>query len=293
MDLTRGTENEQAALWNGSAGRAWVAAQEMLDQMYKPFEDLLADMICAGSGRRVLDVGCGTGATTLALARRLGAKGHCIGADVSAPMIAAAQARAEREGSTASFVRADLQIHAFEPASFEAIMSRFGVMFFDDPVLAFANLRRAASDGAELHCIVWRSAADNPFMTTAERAAAPLLPNLPARRPGEPGQFSFADRQRVSSILEASGWAGIDIRPLDVECTMPEKELVGYFARLGPVGRILQEADQRTRTQVIETVRAAFAPYVHGTEVRYTAACWMICARAPSASAVSKEAAHE
>ncbi|KLU23866.1 SAM-dependent methyltransferase, partial [Caballeronia mineralivorans PML1(12)] len=111
------------------------------------------------------------------------------------------------------------------------------------------------------------------------------LPNLPSRRPGAPGQFSFADRQRVSSILEQSGWAEIDIRPLDVNCSLPEKELVGYFTQLGPVGLILQEADERTRTQVIETVRSAFDPYVHGTEVRYTAACWMVSARAPSTSA--------
>jgi ubiquinone/menaquinone biosynthesis C-methylase UbiE len=285
MDVNHQTENEQTALWNGSAGHAWVAAQEVLDQMFKPFEDLLVDMICAGSGHRVLDVGCGTGSTTLAVARRLGAKGHCTGADVSAPMISAAQARAEREDSTASFIRADAQTHALQPASFDRIMSRFGVMFFDNPVLAFANLRRAAKDGAELRCIAWRSAADNPFMTTAERTAAPLLPNLPGRRPGAPGQFSFADRQRVSSILEQSGWAEIDIRPLDVDCNLPEKELVGYFTQLGPVGLILQEANERTRTQVIETVRSAFDPYVHGTEVRYTAACWMVSARAPSASA--------
>src|SRR6202011_1020488 len=94
MDVNQQTENEQTALWNGSAGRAWVAAQELLDPMLKPFEDLLVDMICAGSGHRVLDVGCGTGSTTLAVARRLGAKGHCIGADISEPMIAAAPAPA-------------------------------------------------------------------------------------------------------------------------------------------------------------------------------------------------------
>jgi hypothetical protein len=162
-------------------------------------------------------------------------------------------------------------------------MSRFGVMFFDNPVPAFANLRRAARDDAELRCIVWRSAADNPFMTAAERAAAPLLPALPARRPSAPGQFSFADRHQESSILEESGWGGIDIRSLDVECTLPEKELVGYFTRLGPVGLVLQEADAQTRSRVIDTLRAAFDPYVHGADVRYTAACWMVSARAPSA----------
>ena len=128
-------------------------------------------------------------------------------------------------------------------------------------------------------------------MTTAERAAAPLLPNLPARRPGAPGQFALADRRRVSSILEESGWAEIDIQPLDVACTLPEKELAGYLTRLGPVGTALQEADERTRTRVIEKVRAAFDPYVHGAEVRFTAACWTIGARAPSASAAPEKTA--
>jgi hypothetical protein len=162
------------------------------------------------------------------------------------------------------------------------IMSRFGVMFFEDSVRAFANLRRAARDDAELRFIAWRSAAENPFMTTAERAAAPLLPNLPARRPDGPGQFAFADRSRVHAILEDSGWTRIDIQPIDVACTLPEKELLGYVTRLGPVGLILHEVDDRTRTQVIEALRAAFDPYVHGADVRFTGACWMIGARAPA-----------
>lgn len=282
MSVTRQPDNEQTTLWNGPAGRAWVDAQEVLDQMFKPLEDLLVEAVLAGSGRRVLDVGCGTGSTTLAVTRLLGAKGHCTGIDISEPMITAARARAGREGTPASFIRANAQDHAFEPASFDMLISRFGVMFFDDFVRAFANLRRAAKDDAELRFVAWRSPSENPFMTTAERAAAPLLPNLPARRPDAPGQFAFADQRRVHRILEESGWAGIDIQPIDVPCTLPEKELVRYLTRLGPLGLILHEADDRTRTQVIETVRAAFEPYVHGAEVRFNAACWMIGARAPA-----------
>ena len=292
MDITHQTGNEQTALWNGRAGRAWVESQVLLDQMLKPFEDLLAEVARAGSWRRVLDVGCGTGGTTLAVARQLGAEGYCTGIDISEPMIAAARARARQEDTTANFIRADAQTHAFAPASFDMIISRLGVMFFDNPVVAFANLRRAASDDAGLRCLAWRSAAENPFMTTAERAAAPLLPDLPARQPGAPGQFAFADRHRVASILEESGWAAIDIQPIDVECILPENALTGYLTRLGPVGLILEDADERTRAQVIDTVRAAFDPYVRGDEVRYTAACWMVSARAPSASGAPKEAAN-
>ena len=280
MDVPHETDDEQAKRWNGVAGRAWVDAQQLLDQMFKPLEELLVEAVAAASRGRVLDVGCGTGSTTLAVARRLGLKGHCIGIDISDPMIAAARARAEREGVAAQFIRANAQVHAFEPESADVIISRFGVMFFDDPVQAFANLLRAASHDAELRLIVWRSAADNPFMTTAERAAASILPNLPARRPDGPGQFAFADRERVSVILEKSGWAEIDLRPVDVDCTLPEKELSRYLTRLGPVGMALQEADDSTRARVVETVRPAFDPYVHGTEARFTAACWMIGARA-------------
>ena len=108
---------------------------------------------------------------------------------------------------------------------------------------------------------------------------------MPARQPDAPGQFALADPHRVRSILEESGWTGIDIQPVDVDCTMPEKDLRGYFTRLGPLGLMLQEqvADKRTRAHVIDTVRAAFDPYVHGSEVRFTAACWMIGALAASA----------
>ena len=117
-------------------------------------------------------------------------------------------------------------------------------------------------------------------MTTAERAAAPLLPNLPARQPNAPGPFALADERRVTGILEESGWTALDLQPIDVPCTLTEKDLVRYLSRFGPVGLALREADEPTRTRVIETVRAAFDPYVHGEEVRYTAACWMVGAAA-------------
>jgi SAM-dependent methyltransferase len=270
--------DEQTTLWNGPAGRAWVELQQLLDQMFQPLEGMLVDAVSAASATRVLDVGCGTGSTTLAVARRLGARGSCVGFDLSAPMIAVARARAEREGTPATFIVGNAQDHTFERAEFDMLISRFGVMFFEDPVRAFANLRRAARDGAVMRFIVWRSAAENPFMTTAERAAAPLLPNLPPRKPNAPGQFAFADRRRVHSILEESGWTEIDLRPVDVTCSFPAKKLSHYETRLGPVGMVLQEADDQTRAKVTEVVGAAFEPYVHGEEVRFTAACWMIAA---------------
>jgi SAM-dependent methyltransferase len=280
MEIER-QHDEQATLWNGVAGQAWVDEQALLDRTLAPFQELLVEAVRALGAREVLDVGCGTGSTTVAVAQLLGEGGRCTGIDISEPMIAAARARAEHERAPASFVCADAQGYAFQPGSFDMVVSRFGVMFFAEPVQAFANLRCAARDGARLRFVAWRSAAENPFMTTAERAAAPLLPNLPERRPDAPGPFALADERRLARILEESGWTTIDIQPIDVPCTFPEKDLVRYVSRFGPVGLALTEVDPPTRARVVETVRAAFDPYVHGENVRYTAACWMVGATAP------------
>ncbi|KUY64513.1 SAM-dependent methyltransferase [Burkholderia cepacia] len=280
---TRRRNDEQSALWNGPSGRAWVETQALIDRMFEPLERLLVEAVATSSARSVLDVGCGTGAVTVAIARRLGAHAQCTGIDISARMIDAAQARAERSGVHARFVRADVQTHAFEPASVDLIVSRLGVMFFDDPVRAFANLRHAAWPDARMRFVAWRSAADNPFMTIAERAAAPLLPNLPARRPGAPGQFGFGDRQRIASVLADSGWADVAIEPVELACALPASALDDYITRLGPVGLALLEVDDATRRRVVDTMRAAFEPYVDGADVRFDAACWLVTARAPSA----------
>jgi SAM-dependent methyltransferase len=280
MSATSDIAQEQSQLWNGRSGHAWVALQQELDRLFEPFEKRLVDEVVAASKGAVLDIGCGTGATTLAVARRLGAKGRAVGLDISEPMLATARERARREGLPATFICADAQSYGFEPASFDMFISRFGVMFFENPVRAFANLRTAAKEGAELRAIVWRSPADNPFMTTAERAAAPLLPNLPPRRPDGPGQFAFADASRVRRILEEGGWTGIDLQPFDVECVLPKSALDHYVTRLGPVAMVLQDADEATRVRVTHVVRAAFDPYVRGDEARFTAACWMVNARA-------------
>lgn len=284
MEITDSIAREQAALWNGHAGHAWVENQTLLDHMFCPMETRLVESVQRVSGRCVLDVGCGTGSTTLAVARALGADGQCIGIDVSQRMIATACKRAQQEGSRATFICADAQDHAFAPAQFDTIISRMGVMFFSQPAAAFANLRRAGRQAATLHCIVWRSVEENPFMTIAERAAAPLLPNLPARKPHVPGQFAFADRQRVACILHEAGWTGIDIQPVDFNCTLPVAALADYATQLGPVGLALEAADMAARSHIAQAIRPAFDAYVHGAEVRFTAACWMIRATASSAT---------
>jgi SAM-dependent methyltransferase len=272
---------QQAALWNDGSGKAWVDLQPILDEALAPFERLLVDAGYPGEGGSVLDVGCGAGATTLAMARRVGDLGRCVGLDISEPLVALATSRAQAERmANAEFIAADAQTYAFEPRRFDAVVSRFGVMFFGDPVAAFANIRQAAKPGARLAFFAWRSPAENDFMTTAARAAAPFLPPMPAPDPNAPGQFAFADGARVKRILAASGWSSIEIEPADVPREISESDLMTYVTRLGPVGAALREVDPATAERIVAALPQAFAAFRRDGAVRFNAACWLVMALA-------------
>lgn len=267
---------EQIELWNGLGGSAWVDAQETLDRMFSGFEPILAEAVPEGLPGRVLDVGCGTGATALAVAPRLGAGGHCLGLDISEPMLAVARQRAGEAGLPARFQHGDAQTHPLEADVYDAVVSRFGVMFFADPVAAFANLRRTAKPGAPLRMAAWRHPKENAFMTGAMRAAAPHLPERPTFDPDAPGQFAFADGDKVRTILRDAGWDRVSVEPIDVECRFAATDLDLYLTRLGPLGRLAEDLDQETAEWALNAAREGLAPFVEGDEVRYTAACWLM-----------------
>lgn len=270
--------SEQAQAWNNTSGPVWVEMQGLLDRMLAPFETQIVERAFPGRGRRVLDIGCGAGATTLAMAEKLGPDGFCLGVDISAPLVAAAKARAG--AASVAFVTADAQTHPFEAGAFDAVISRFGVMFFDDPVAAFANIRKAGAPGAGLGFAAWRSPAENPFMTAGGRAVAPLLPPQPAAAPDAPGQFAFADAQRVRGILSDSGWRDVAVEPMDVACELPGGDLAGFAMKMGPAGAALREADDATREAARAVLDTAYQPFVDGGVVRFNAACWWVTARA-------------
>ncbi len=196
----------QAQAWNGETGRAWVEGRELLDLIYQPVVEEILAACPPWGGSRVLDVGCGAGAVTIAYARHLNSGPPCVGIDFSSCMIEAARTRSEQERANASFIQGDAQVYPFEEASFDLLVSRFGVMFFDDPVRAFANLRSAAKPNAKACFAVWRGPADNVFMREAELAAAPFLLEAPPPDPNAPGRFALADRDRIDGILSNSGW---------------------------------------------------------------------------------------
>ncbi|TPL89240.1 class I SAM-dependent methyltransferase [Mesorhizobium sp. B2-3-14] len=281
MSRSAQPNTRQAALWNDASGKAWVEMQPILDEILAPFERLVVDAGYPGEGGNVLDIGCGAGATTLAVARRVGNNGRCVGLDISQPLVALATERTQAEEvANASFEVGDAQTYAFESGRFDAVVSRFGIMFFDDPVAAFSNIRQAARRGGKLAFVAWRSPAENDFMTTAARAAAPFLPTAPAPDPDAPGQFAFADGAKVKRILEASGWSSIDVRQANLPCKIAEGDLMMYATRLGPLAAALREVDQATAEKIITVLPAAFAPFVKDGQARFNAACWLVTALA-------------
>lgn len=270
--MTSEVNSEQAAWWN-AAGQGWARVQDIVDLMLRPFQDLLVAVARERPRDRVLDVGCGTGAVTRAIADAVGAT--CVGVDISETMIAGA-----KQHENVRYVLADAQVHAFQER-FDLVVSRFGVMFFEDAVAAFRNLLHATKPGGELCFVAWRAADENPFMTTAAQAAARLVPDALPPDPAGPGPFSLTDAGRVREILTGAGWTGIDVRPVDRTCTMPEELLVPYLSNLGPIARALREVDESERPRMIAAVRSEFDGFVHDGQVRTTAACWQVTASAP------------
>jgi SAM-dependent methyltransferase len=174
------------------------------------------------------------------------------------------------------FIVADAQTYPFVDECFDLVVSRFGVMFFDDPVAAFANLPRATRRGGALAFFCWRHPNDNPFMTIAKRVVGTLLPDLEPRAVGRPGPVAFADPDLIRTILRVSGWSALDVKAIGVTCTLAVSDLVPYLTQIGPVAEVLSTVDARTRTRVVDALREAYKPFIVGDSVRYTAACWEV-----------------
>ncbi|MFN3513725.1 MAG: class I SAM-dependent methyltransferase [Phenylobacterium sp.] len=271
---------DQKAHWNSTGGGAWVELQELMDRLNAPIKERVIARAFPGAGGRVLDVGCGAGDTTLDMARRLGPEGLCIGVDISEPLLERARDRAEEERlANVRFVQADAQTYRPE-APFDAIMSRFGVMFFSDFDAAFANLRQALRPGGRMAFACWRRPQDNPLALVPITAAAPFLPPLPQPDPDAPGRFAFADPDRVSGILERSGWADIRIDPLDEPTPLSLEEALAISLRMGFLGPVVAQQDAAVQASVKAAVEAALAEHVHDGVVQMSAACWLVEATA-------------
>jgi len=281
------SNEEQIAYWNGDAGHRWAQKDDMMSAMLQPIAVDLLQHADLGACRRVLDVGCGGGSETLMLASALHDGASVVGVDVSTPLLTVAQARlaasppAQRK---IEFIEADAATHAFADGAFDGLFSRFGVMFFDDPVTAFANLGRALQTGAPIAFSCWQALTHNPWVAVPLAAALQHVPAPEPPEPGAPGPFAFADSDRVRSILEAAGFSAVRIAHHAVQmCWTRGQDLqtsTRELVNIGPVGRLLTDADETTRDRVYDECIQALAPYYRDHRLCLPGAVWFVTAHA-------------
>lgn len=285
MDNPKGHEQnaDQIAYWNGPGGQRWARQQQVQDVLLAPIADILIDRANPKAGERVVDVGCGSGATTMAFARKVGPSGHVLGVDVSGPMLERARAGAPADGSV-EFVQADATVYPFQPANADLVASRFGVMFFADPAKSFSNIHGVLRPSGRLALICWREPRENPWMMAPLQAVYKHAPKLPPQGPEDPGPFSFASEARVHRILDAAGFKRIAMEPCDLALDIAVggglDAAVSGALDIGPASRALQDQPEAVREAAKDSVREVLAPYVKGNTVPLPGAIWIVTARA-------------
>ena len=279
-----GPNAQQIAYWNEQAGPRWVRLQGLLDVQLAPLGDAMMDTLALAAGERVLDVGCGCGDTTLAIARRVGATGSVTGLDISGVMVERARQRAREAGLTnVRFEIADAQTHRLEPGGFDALFSRFGVMFFTDPVAAFTNLRAALRPGGRLGFVCWQAMQHNPWLMEPLKVAAQHLVVPPPPAPDAPGPFAFADPDRVRDIVSGAGFAAVAIDDRSAQLTLGPsadiEQVADFLMQMGPTATALREADPEVQQRVASDMRAMLVPYQTADGVVMSAKAWIVTAR--------------
>lgn len=268
----------QAAYWNDVAGPSWVEFQEGLNRQVAPLGRRAMASLAPAPGERIIDIGCGAGETSLELARAVGINGSVLGVDLAGPLLEIARRRAAGlEG--VDFRQADAQTFSFEAGAYDAAFSRFGVMFFENPTAAFANVRRALKPGGRLAFVCWRGLKENPVIRLPMEAARTLVPPQPRPEPGAPGPFAFADPDRLRTILEDAGFSTVEIAPYDEKVGSGDLETaLGVALRVGPLGPILRENPELWEP-VSPRVKAALAAHDGPEGPKLDAAVWIVTAR--------------
>jgi len=274
----------QIAYWNGAGGDHWVRRQELTDLVLAPVAEVVLARAAVQPGEHVIDIGCGCGATTLVLADAIRPGGALVAADVSEPMLGRARERIGERPNVA-YVCADATTHGFAPGWADLLFSRFGVMFFGDPVLAFANMRRGLKPGGRTVFACWRKPAENPWMMLPLQAAYLHVPKLPKQGPDDPGPFSFGDPNRVTRILTEAGFTDIALEPVDVMLDLASGRgldaAVAYTLDIGATSRALDGVSDILRAAAAGSIHDALTPYVDNGRVPLAGAIWIVTAGSP------------
>jgi ubiquinone/menaquinone biosynthesis C-methylase UbiE len=266
--------------WNGDPGRFWAAKAERFDAILAPFGRRLLAAAGIQHGERVLDVGCGNGTVSLKAARAAGPEGSVTGLDLSAPMLEVARRRADEEGLPVQFVQGDGQTTSFD-GSFDIVVSRFGVMFFDDPAAAFANLAKAVRPGGRLCFVCWQEMLANEWIAVLALAMVPHvgIPELPDA--GAPGPFAFADAARTQAFLASAGWSETAVEPFveDMAMGSDPEDVLGFMLSDEMGRRLVEGRDPLTVEAAKQAALEALGPHVTAHGVSMRGAAWLVTAR--------------
>jgi SAM-dependent methyltransferase len=264
-------------------GEQWVAEADRYDAMLEPFGEAVLAAVGLSPGEQVADVGCGNGAVTIAAARRVGPNGMALGIDISRPMLDLARRRATQAGvGNVEFVEADAQVHPFVGGSLDAILSRFGVMFFEGPETAFANLAGALHPGGRLAFACWQDLFQNEWMLVPGAAAAQHV-GLPEMEPGAPGPFALADAGQVEHILASAGFQDISLESIarPMRAGSDVDDTVAFFESTDIARRLMAGAPPDTVAAALDAIRGALVPYAGGEGVVLNGKAWLVTARKP------------
>lgn len=275
---------DQVAYWNGRTGGVWATLQSRIDAVFAPLTAAALTYASPERGSAVLDIGCGAGATVLALAEAVGPSGRVLGIDVSEPMLAVAARRIEAQAlAQAAVQRGDAAIYAFAQDAFDLVFSRFGVMFFADPAAAFFHIRTALRSKGRLAFACWQPLAENPWFSVPLDALRPHVAPQPAPEPLVPGPFAFANPDQVRGVLSKAGFGEIAIEPHRTTMHLGDNlaAAVDFVAQVGPTARALTETDPEARPALLASITASLAPHESETGVTLGGAIWLVSARAP------------
>ena len=278
------SNEEQIEYWNGKVGETWAKMQARMDRALTPVTAALLSIAAPQPGEDVLDIGCGSGETTLALAGAVGDDGSATGVDISEPLLARARARAEELLSEAEFIAADAATYR-DDMGYDLIVSRFGVMFFADPIAAFANIHALAAPGGRLCVACWQPPADNGWATFPLTTLASLVPAQPPSDPHAPGPFAFADPERVHGILTAAGWTDIAFHAVPFTMVIGEGDdpvtaAVDFNLRIGPAARAIRDAGRDIEPAARAALAAALGNLLVDGAIGLPGAVWLVSAAA-------------
>jgi len=265
----------QADYWASPAGLKWIEHERALDTAMAGMLEMMLDMADIISTDHIIDIGCGTGASTIEAARRAPA-GKVLGVDISDPLLARAAQRAKAVGvQNASFLLADAQTHDFSPQHFDVLVSRLGMSFFSDTVAALKNLSNGLNDHGRMVFVCWASVAQNPWFDVPRKAAEERLGAQPKGDPTAPGPTAFQDCDRVADLMARAGLSNIEAVPVDIVLTPPGgvASAARAASKVGPAARIMKaysgsEADEAA---IESAVMAAFGKFSEGDTVRVPA----------------------